>query len=300
MTLETEGGSQHTNKMTSIWFNSDIWFYMEQVVEVVALPNEGAEVRLDTGDVITITFSKEESNATVRRVWLDKVDIYTLGELAVRYNLSKVKLYAIKNAVYKTSPLARAPATEVDYTRMPGGMSSSGAFGRPRTRQAVAAPVAPSLPSPVSGVERQDVTVPEWGGEGDSWAEGDSWKHEPEEDADSSSDYEPAWAGKVEPPKKETILTIRMAVGGGDDANIDEKLVDVDLHLENIKTGRKLGRTYRIDFKNGAYMLFGKGSITYVRPNGTAAWAEWKWATDYNDTALWLWDQNEFERPAFE
>lgn len=286
--------------MTSIWFNSDIWFYLEQVVEVRALPNEGAEVRLDTGDVITITFNTEERNAQVRRVWLDKVDIYTLGDLAVRYNVDKLTNYAIKHASYqaRAPPIAPAPASEVDYgNRMPGGMKS--AFGRSRQ----------PLPSPISIEEVQDVSVPYWGGEedgeGDSWAERSSWKHAPEDDQDSSSDYEPAWTAKKihetskrrKVSKPETIVTIRMAVGGGDDANIDEKLVDVNLHLENIRVGRKMGKTYRIDFKNGAYMVFGKGSITYVRPDGTSAWAEWKSPVDYTETAVWLWDQDEFERP---
>ena len=278
--------------MTSIWFNSDIWFYLEQVVEVVALPNEGAEVRLDTGDVITITFDNEE--ATVRRVWLNKVDLYTLGSMAVRYNVGKIIGHAIRHAMYVALPppalLAAAPATQVDYDRTPGGMTG-GAFGRTRR----------PLPSPIPVDEVQAVDVSEWGGEeqgeGNSWAERDSWKREPEDDQDSSSDYEPPWVGQRKPSKPETIVVIRMAVGGGDDANIDEKMVEVNLHLENIKTGRKEGRLYRIEFKNGAQMTFGKNSITYVRPNGTAAWAEWNMVTDYQDTVLWLWDQDEFERP---
>lgn len=127
----------------------------------------------------------------------------------------------------------------------------------------------------------------------------------PEEDEDSSSDYEPEaerefYRSQTRAQKRrrvEKTMTIRMAVGGGDDENIDQKLVEVEFHFSNLVHATKASKLYSVVFQNGARMILGKGSITYTRSNGESVWAEWVKPSDFNDLAVWLWDHPSFARP---
>ena len=201
--------------MANIWFNSDIWFDLEQVAEVVDLPNEGAEVHLDVGDVITITFNDEFGNATVRRERMDNVVVYTLGGLASRYNIAQIKTYAKRHGLMQNAVMS--PITIVDDTLIE----------------------------------------------------------------------------IAEPPM---ILTFVIPGVRENDENIVPKTVDVELRLDNIVKGQKFDKKYRIDFKNGGFLMFDKKSISYVNNWETTA-GTWKDPEDYRDTAVWLWDRSEFERP---
>lgn len=318
---------------TTMWFNSDIWFEMEEIGQVTTYPHK-TEVFMKTGDVITITF-EDDRTARVKRQRGDKVDIYILGDAAVRYNVEKLQGYAIKHniyadvtdprewqfpvvveegqtkdykgvAPYNTTDVVRGYENIYPYHRitalcLPDGVVRLMRYGErtykvayqvryPNWEEFVKAnqfvTKIPEL-SEIEILEEQEVDVPE-----------------EETDDDSSSDYEPEkerefYRSQAQSRKRRRIektMTIRMAVEG--DANVDEKVVDVDFQFGNMSSAVKTGRqTYRLDFANGAYMLLGKTQMTYARANGTTAWCAWKDLDDFYEIVLWLWDQPCFERP---
>ena len=326
-----------------MWFNSDIWFEMEEIGQVTTYPHM-PEVFMKTGDVITITF-EDNRVARVRRQRGDKVDIYILGDAAVHYNVDKLKSYAIKRGIYvdvtdprewgaryygngMTKNYKEVAKTEVvrgyagiyPYQRitalcLPDGVVRLMRYGE-RTYKVAQQVRYPSwdefveanqfvteIPdeeelSEIEIVEEQEVDVPE---EDEGVEVG-----EEETDDDSSSDYEPEQEREVyrsqardrKRRRVEKIVTIRMAVGGGDDENVDQKLVEVDFQFGNMTSARKIGKLYRLDFANGAYMLAGKGSITYVRPGSSnAVWCEWNDTEDFREIAVWIWQHPGSELP---
>ena len=331
---------------TTMWFNSDIWFEMESVGQVTTYPHK-TEVFTNTRDVITITF-EDDRTARVKRQRGDKVDIYMLGAAAVRYNVEKLKGYAIKHGIYLDvtdprewqSPVVVEEGQTKDYK----GVAAEKAYVVRGYENLYPYPAITALCLPDGSVRLMrygtrtykvayQVRYPDWEEfvkannfvaripdeddlssvtqneediqEVDVPEEEGVEVGEEETDEDSSSDYEPekerefyrAQARDRKRRRIEKTMTIRMAVGGGDDENIDQKLVEVEFHFHNMSSARKTGKLYRIEFNNGSYMLAGKGSITYVRPSGDAVWCEWVKPLDFNEIAVWLWEHPGFERP---
>lgn len=320
-----------------MWFNSDIWFEMEDVGQVTTYPHK-TEVFTNTGDVITITFNGSES-ADVKRYRGDKVDMYTLGYLHVKYNVEKLKGYAIKHEIYMnvTDPrewespvvveegqtknykgvaadkarVVRGYENVYPYQRLTALVLPDGAVRLMRygnrtykvanqvrypswTEFAEANNYIAEIPemeelSEIEIVEEQEVDVPDT-----------------ESDDDTSSDYEPEkerefYRSQARDRKRrrvEKTMRLLMAVGG-DDENIHQLITPVDFHFHNMIRATKTGKLYRLDFANGAYMICGKGSITYAKANGETVWMGWEKPSDWNDIAVWIWDQPGFERPAF-
>jgi len=125
-----------------------------------------------------------------------------------------------------------------------------------------------------------------------------------ESDDDSSSDYEPEkerefYRSQARDRKRrrvEKIMRLLVAVGDYDE-NVGTLITSVDFHFHNMVRATKTGKLYRLDFANGAYMVCGKGSITYAKPNGESVWMAWEKPSDFNEIAVWIWDQPGFERP---